>query len=122
MHCRLCPKSGEGRNSWVRFIDLIGRRYRVEALARDSGVTWAELHRLRQRDSLPVLCEIEALLLANLHRVVPGSLLGKALHYLSGQWGKLTRYAEDVRYPIDNNPCENAIRPFVVGRQQLAIQ
>ena len=20
-------------------------------------------------------------------------------------------------YPIDNNPCENAIRPFVVGRR-----
>lgn len=27
------------------------------------------------------------------------------------------RYVEDGRYPIDNNPCENAIRPFVIGRR-----
>jgi len=26
------------------------------------------------------------------------------------------RYVEDGRYPIDNNACENSIRPFVVGR------
>ena len=76
-----------------------------------------ERHQLRQRDSVPVLAEIEALLLAHRHGVLPGSLLGKALHYLSAQWSKLTRYVEDGRYPIDNNPCENAIRPFAVGRR-----
>jgi hypothetical protein len=27
------------------------------------------------------------------------------------------RYVEDGRYAIDNNVCENAIRPFVVGRR-----
>jgi len=27
------------------------------------------------------------------------------------------RYVDDGRYPIDNNACENAIRPFVVGRR-----
>ena len=49
--------------------------------------------------------------------MLPGSLLGKALHYLTAQWPKLVRYADDGRYPIDNNACENAIRPFVVGRR-----
>jgi hypothetical protein len=44
-------------------------------------------------------------------------LLGKALHYLHGQWPKLTRYIENGAWPISNNPCENAIRPFVVGRR-----
>ena len=44
-------------------------------------------------------------------------LLGKALHYVTAQWPKLERYVEDGRYPIDNNSCENAIRPFVVGRR-----
>ncbi|MCX7180887.1 MAG: transposase, partial [Proteobacteria bacterium] len=42
---------------------------------------------------------------------------GKALHYLQGQWPKLIRYVENGAWPIDNNPCENAIRPFVVGRR-----
>jgi hypothetical protein len=50
-------------------------------------------------------------------RRAAGSLLGKALHYLTAQWPKLARYADDGRYPIDNNACENAIRPFVVGRR-----
>jgi transposase len=27
------------------------------------------------------------------------------------------RFVEDGRYPIDSNACENAIRPFVVGRR-----
>jgi hypothetical protein len=25
------------------------------------------------------------------------------------------RYVDDGRYPIDNNACENAIRPFVMA-------
>jgi transposase len=125
-HCRryfndalqALPKDRRGPDQLsARFIDLIGQLYRVEALARQRGVGAQELHQLRQRDSVPVLAQIEALLLNHQHGVLPASLLGKALHYLSAQWSKLTRYVEDGRYPIDNNPCENAIRPFVVGRR-----
>ena len=125
-HCRryfndalqALPKERRGPDSLsARFIDLICQLYRVEALARQRGVGVQELHQLRQRDSVPVLAQIEALLLSHLHGVLPNSLLGKALHYLSAQWSKLTRYVEDGRYPIDNNPCENAIRPFAVGRR-----
>lgn len=57
------------------------------------------------------------MLLKHLHAVVPGSLLGKALHYLSAQWPKLIRYVENGAWPIDNNLCENAIRPFVIDRR-----
>ena len=49
--------------------------------------------------------------------VPPGSLFGKALHYLNAQWPKLIRYIEDGRIPIDTNLVENAIRPFALGRQ-----
>ncbi|ERL49174.1 hypothetical protein BJB45_21310 [Halomonas huangheensis] len=48
---------------------------------------------------------------------MPKSALGKALHYLAGQWERLTRFLEDGLIPLDNNPEENAIRPFVVGRK-----
>ena len=71
----------------------------------------------RQRYNVPLLADIEALLLANLHGVLPKSLLGQALHYLASQWSKLKRYVEDGRYSIDNNAQENAIRPFCVGRR-----
>jgi hypothetical protein len=39
------------------------------------------------------------------------------LHYLSSQWPKLIRFVDNGAWPIDNNLCENAIRPFVVGRR-----
>ena len=32
-------------------------------------------------------------------------------------WSMLSRYTEQGYLPIDNNRCENAIRPFVVGRK-----
>ena len=67
--------------------------------------------------SVAVLQKIESLLLTNIHAVLPGSLLGKALHYMSGQWAKLTLYVTNGAYPIDNNACENSIRPFVIGRR-----
>ena len=66
---------------------------------------------------MPVLGQIDALLLASLHTVLPGSLLGKALHYLHSQWSKLMLYVTHGAYPIDNNACENSIRPFVIGRR-----
>ena len=36
---------------------------------------------------------------------------------LQSQWLCLIRYLESGDYPIDNNPAENAILPFVVGRK-----
>ena len=36
---------------------------------------------------------------------------------LTDYWPQLIRYIENGAWPIDNNPAENAIRPFVVGRK-----
>jgi len=51
----------------------------------------------RQQFSKPVLAKIEGLLIQHLHGVTPGSLLGKALHYLSSQWPKLNRFVRERR-------------------------
>jgi len=42
---------------------------------------------------------------------------GKAMSYLDNQWDKLTCFLDDGLIPLDNNPAENAIRPFVIGRK-----
>jgi transposase len=99
----------------TRFVRLIGKLYRAEALAKDWTV--ARRLRLRQRYSAAVVREIERLLVTHLHTVAPSSLLGEALHYLHGQWPKLVRFLESGAWPLDSNPVENAIRPFVVGRR-----
>lgn len=39
------------------------------------------------------------------------------MHYLHKQWDKLVVYTTDGRLRIDNNLCENAVRPFVMGRK-----
>jgi transposase len=44
-------------------------------------------------------------------------LLGKAIGYTLGQWDKLAAYLESPYLTPDNNACENAIRPFVLGRK-----
>lgn len=101
----------------TQFIAAIAELYAVESAARERKLDAEKRRHLRAEKSSPVLARIEGMLLAHLHVVVPNSLLGKALHYLSAQWPKLTRYVENGAWPIDNNLCENAIRPFVVGRR-----
>jgi transposase len=112
------PKDKRGPEQLpARFIALIGKLYHIEAQATRDGVDALERGRRRRDLSTPVLEDIEKLLLANRHAVLPKSLLGQALHYLASQWSKLKRYVEDGRYGIDNNVQENAIRPFCVGRR-----
>jgi len=125
-HCRryfndalqALPKDKRGPEQLpAQFLRLIAHLYKVEAEAREAGLDAVALKAQRNERSVPVLDDLERLLLAHLHGVLPGSLLGKALHYMASQWAKLKRYVEDGTYPIDNNPCETAIRPFVVGRR-----
>lgn len=125
-HCRryffeavqALPKDKRGADQLaVQFMDLIGKLYQIESAARQEDVGTDELLRRRQEQSKPLMKQIEELLLSSLHTVAPKTLLGKALHYASGQWSKLTQYLNDGSHPIDNNACENSIRPFVIGRR-----
>jgi transposase len=109
------PKAARGPDQLAtRFIAAIGELYAVETRAKD--LTPSQRGQLRAADSRPVLERIETLLLKYLHGVMPGSLLGKALHYLSAQWPKLVRFVDNGAWPIDNNLCENAIRPFAIAQ------
>jgi hypothetical protein len=101
-----------------QMLRLIGQLYHLEKPPADQPA-YTEAQRLvvRQEKSRSVIAQIEQLLLAHLHNTAPKSELGKALHYLQGQWPKLIRFLDHGQYPLDNNLAENAIRPFVVGRK-----
>ena len=101
----------------AQVIALIAQLYAVESRAKDLQMSAQQRLHERQQFSVGVLERIEQLTVQHLHAVVPASLLGKALHYLSAQWSKLVLFVNDGSYPIDNNACENSIRPFVVGRR-----
>ncbi len=112
------PKSVRGPEQPAsQFIAAIGSLYAVEKGAREKNLSAEERGALRREKSRPVLDRIQTLLIAHRGRVLPQSLLGRALHYLEGEWPKLVRFVDDGRYPIDNNACENAIRPFALGRR-----
>lgn len=96
-------------------IALIGTLYGIE---REYQNATDEVRCLaRQQRSVPALAALRTWLEHVLPGVAPKSALGTALAYLQKYWGRLTRYTERGDLPIDNNRCENAIRPFVVGRK-----
>lgn len=78
-----------------------------------------EDYRYSQRQELaaPILTKLKEWLDQMQPGIAPQTALGKALGYLQNQWPRLIRYLEDGCYPIDNNPVENAIRPFAIGRK-----
>jgi transposase len=75
------------------------------------------IRELRQKESLPVLLEMETWLKENLVETLPKSSIGQAIAYTLNLWPRLSRYIDDGRYQIDNNLIENSIRPVAIGRK-----
>jgi transposase len=107
------PKGKVGRADQA--LSLIRSLYAVEKQAKYA--TAEERLALRHDQSRPIVDKLEAWLTKSLNQVPPKTAIGKALHYLANQWKKLTVFMTDGRIPLDNNPAENAIRPFVIGRK-----
>ena len=98
-------------------LALIRKLYAIEKAAREAKLTATQRFQLRNEKARPVWQELRAWLDRNLGTVPPGSLTGKALNYLASEWPLLVRVLDDGRLEVDNNLCENAIRPFVMGRK-----
>ena len=100
--------------------------YKIEDAIRAQNREWAALgqpidydkiKKKRQTEALPLLEKLHAWLLDLQPLAPPKGPLGKALNYSLNNWSKLILYAEDGRLNIDNNPVENIIRPFAIGRK-----
>lgn len=96
-------------------LGRLGALYALERRIRDKSSE--DKATVRQRQALPVLTELHALLQEKAPKVPPKTALGKAIHYTLARWQGLTEYTRNAALPIDNNGAENAIRPFVVGRK-----
>jgi len=110
---RVQPKGKRGHADAA--VALIGKLYGIERDHKDA--TDATRLLARRQHSMPVLATLHAWLEQTLPGVTPKSALGTALAYMQKYWRRLIRYTERGDLPIDNNRCENAIRPFVVGRK-----
>lgn len=100
-------------------LDFIRELYLVERALwdRDHPISADHRRRVRAELSAPIVAKFHAWLEALAPKVLPQSLLGKAVYYTLGQWPKLVTFLTQGEVPLDNNRCENAIRPFVVGRK-----
>jgi transposase len=100
-------------------LELIGRLSLIERTLwdRDKPLTPAQRIEIRQQQCAPIMQDFHAWLEALAPKVLPESRLGKAVFYTLGQWSKLSVFLTHGEVPMTNNRCENAIRPFVVGRK-----
>ena len=109
-------KKGRGGLS-SQGLTLIQRIYRVERDARTRQLGADQRKQLCDEKAKPIWNELRIWLDQAQGQVPPQSLTGKALGYLDKQWQRLIAYLVDGRIEVDNNRCENAIRPFVIGRK-----
>lgn len=107
------PKNKTGRADIA--LNWIQKLYRIEQQSKDQPPD--QRLKIRQTQSLRVLEQLKAWLDKSLNSTVPKSKLGEALSYLAKNWERLYVYTTDGRLNIDNNPVENAIRPFAIGRK-----
>ena len=110
---KLQPKGKTGKADQV--LAFIQKLYLIEKQIKDEPPD--HRYRIRQQQAQPIIDKIKSWLQKSLLHVPPKTALGKALQYLHNQWDRLIGYLDDGAYPIDNNPAENAIRPFAVGRK-----
>lgn len=104
------------KNSQATYaIKLIAKLYAIEKANKDSSSD--ARYQARHKKAKPIIDKLKIWLDETRPKVPPKTTLGKALQYLNHQWPRLIAYLEDGRYPIDNNPVENAIRPFAIGRK-----
>jgi len=98
-------------------INYIRKLYLIEDELRSRTMDEAAFLSERKARAGPVLEKFKRWLFRRSEEVPPTLLLGKALHYSLAQWDKMTAYLESPYLTPDNNACENAIRPFVLGRK-----
>jgi transposase len=101
----------------LRIVARINRLYRIEREAREQKLGAAQRLRLRQEKSLPLMAPLRAAIVEAQGNSTPASTLGKACAYALNQWTRLQVYLEHGQVEIDQNLCENSMRPVAIGRK-----
>lgn len=103
--------------AWI--VGQIGLLYAVEQRLREQKAGPNLRAAIRAAQSRPILARLSRALALVRRRALPKSLLGQALDYALNRWTALTRYVADGHLEIDNNLCENAIRPTALGKKNF---
>lgn len=98
-------------------ITIMARLYAVEKEAREEGLAAEQRQELRQRKSKPITEALKERLEEIARTSLPSSKLGQACAYALKQWPRLTACLDHGLIEIDQNACENQMRPVALGRK-----
>ena len=110
---KLDPKDREA----TAVLLLMGKLYAVENEARQAGATVQERLAMREQRSVALFDELKAKITQIALHALPSSKLAEACQYALNQWARLKVYLQNGRVEIDQNLCENAMRPLALGRK-----
>lgn len=109
--------SATTKSSASEGLAFINQLYQIEKQIKKENLSPEEVYEARQKRSKPVLEAYLIWLKTMRPKILPKSLLGKAINYSINQMDHLRNYLEDGRLEIDNNRAERSIKPFVIGRK-----
>lgn len=98
-------------------LKAIGELYDVERQAREAQLSPEKRLEMRKQISAPLVEKLKSRIEEIQRGIPPGSQLAKACKYALGQWKRLLVFLTEGVVEIDNNWCENAIRPIALGRK-----
>jgi hypothetical protein len=98
-------------------LESIAALYALEACAREEKMDADTRLALRKAQSAPLVKALKERLVEIRAAVLPKSALGKACSYALGLWPRLEVFLHNGRVEIDNNWCENGMRPIALGRK-----
>lgn len=99
-------------------LESLGKVFKTDEKCRKQALSDDERLVVHQRDSAPVMAELQQWITAQLDdkRVEPNSGLGGAFQYLLKRWDKLTLFLRVPGAPLDNNICERALKMAIRHR------
>lgn len=98
-------------------IVYISKLYKEESEADEAKLTAEQCKEKRVKESYPVILIFEKWMKDTYPTVLPKSRTGRAIEYAFALLPRLSRYVNDGRISIDNNPVERVIRPLALGRK-----
>jgi transposase len=97
-------------------LKMIAKIFHIDSSLREKDLNENDFVCIRREQTQPIFDEFYCWLGEMIKRVPPSLNLYKAINYSANSWQKLVRYLDHAYLTPDNNIAENAIRPFVIGR------
>lgn len=112
-------EKNSGLSFGLQVLALIGLLYEQERKSLNANESAQQRLVRRQEKSLPVFDQLAELIKTGTRDLPPKAPLRAACEYFLNQEDGLRLYLNDGNIPIDNNPAERMVKPFVMARKNF---